>query len=52
VTPPAPNLGTIYTVGQPRVDPDAGYAEAEDALMDALARRSVAGATCRIQVLE
>jgi hypothetical protein len=46
------DLGAIYVGGQPRVDPDVGYAAAEDALLDALARRGVAGATYRIEVLE
>jgi hypothetical protein len=46
------DLSAIYVVGQPRVDPDVGYEAAEDALLDALARRGVVGATYRIEVLE
>jgi hypothetical protein len=46
------DLSAIYVVGQPRIDPDAGYEAAEDALLDALARRGAAGATYRIEVLE
>jgi hypothetical protein len=46
------DLSAVYVVGQPRVDPDVGYEAAEDALLDALARRGVGGATYRIEVLE
>jgi hypothetical protein len=46
------DLSAVYVVGQPRVDPDIGYAAAEDALLDALARRGVGGAIYRIEVLE
>lgn len=38
--------------GEPRVDPTAGHSNAEAALLDALSRRGVAGATYRIEVLE
>jgi hypothetical protein len=46
------DLSAVYVVGQPRVDPDVGYEAAEDVLLDALARRGVAGAAYRIEVLE
>jgi hypothetical protein len=46
------DLGAVYTTGQPRIDPAAGHDAAEQALQEALARRGVAGATYRVEVLE
>jgi Flp pilus assembly protein TadG len=46
------DLSTIYTVGQPRLDPGAGYAGAQQTLDAEIARRGAAGVTYQIEVSE
>ncbi len=46
------DLSTIYTVGQPRLDPGAGYTGAQKTLDAEIARRGATGVTYRIEVSE
>jgi hypothetical protein len=46
------DLSAVYGVGQPRIDPATGHAAAEQALLEALARRGAVGATYDIRVIE
>lgn len=46
------DFSTIYTVGQPRLDPGAGYAGAEKTLTAEIARRGLADVIYRIEVSE
>lgn len=46
------DLSAVYTTGLPHVDPATGYVAAEQAVLEALARRGVTGATCDIRVIE
>lgn len=46
------DLSTIYTVGQPRLDPGMGYASAQQTLEAEIARRGANGVTYRIEVSE
>jgi hypothetical protein len=46
------DFSTIYTVGQPRLDPGAGYAGAQQTLEAEIARRGATGVTYRIEVSE
>jgi len=46
------DLSTIYTVGQPRLDPGLGYASAQQTLEAEIARRGANGVTYRIEVSE
>jgi len=43
---------TIYTVGAPRLDPGAGYAEAQQTIEAEIAQRGIAGVTYRIEASE
>ncbi|HEY4722012.1 MAG TPA: hypothetical protein VII92_09210 [Anaerolineae bacterium] len=46
------DLSTIYTIGQPRLDPGAGYAGAQQTIEAEIAQRGVAGAMYQIEVSE
>jgi hypothetical protein len=46
------DLSTVYSAGQARVDPSAGYDGAEETLTQALNRRGMTGASYQIEVLE
>ena len=46
------DLSTIYIIGQPRLDPTAGYVGAQQTLEAEIARRGAAGVMYRIEVSE
>ena len=46
------DLSTIYTVGQPRLDPSMGYVGAQQTLEAEITRRGATGVTYRIEVSE
>ena len=46
------DFSTVYTVGSPRLDPGAGYANAEKILTAEIARRGLADVTYRIEASE
>jgi len=46
------DLSTVYTAGQPRMDPATSAYEAEQTLLDTLSRHNTTGATHQIEVLE
>jgi len=46
------DFSTVYTIGQPRLDPGLGYAGAEKTLAAEVAQRGLAGVTYRIEVSE
>jgi Flp pilus assembly protein TadG len=46
------DLSTIYTIGQPRLDPGAGYAGAQQTLEAEIARHGATDVTYRIEVSE